>query len=95
MPDKELTCFDCGNGFKFTEQEQADYAKRGFQNEPKRCPECRRQRQRGGRGKETNNGPRVSHEIVCSQCGKKAQVPFKPRQDRPVYCDDCFRANKA
>ncbi|MFN3483893.1 MAG: CxxC-x17-CxxC domain-containing protein, partial [Planctomycetota bacterium] len=29
-------------------------------------------------------------QAVCAECGKPAQVPFKPRGDRPVYCSDCF-----
>jgi CxxC-x17-CxxC domain-containing protein len=29
--------------------------------------------------------------VICSKCGNAAQVPFKPRMDRPVYCSDCFR----
>jgi CxxC-x17-CxxC domain-containing protein len=29
--------------------------------------------------------------VVCSSCGKDAQVPFQPRGDRPVYCSDCFK----
>ena len=29
--------------------------------------------------------------VICSQCGNAAQVPFKPRMDKPVYCSDCFR----
>ena len=24
-----------------------------------------------------------------------AQVPFRPRMDRPVYCSDCFRATRS
>lgn len=31
---------------------------------------------------------------TCSQCGKTAEVPFKPAPDRPVYCQDCYRAKK-
>lgn len=27
---------------------------------------------------------------ICTECGKEAQLPFKPRGDRPVYCSDCF-----
>ena len=30
------------------------------------------------------------HEVICSDCGKKCEVPFKPTGDRPVYCDQCF-----
>ena len=29
-------------------------------------------------------------EFVCASCGKEAKVPFKPREDRPVYCSECF-----
>jgi CxxC-x17-CxxC domain-containing protein len=31
---------------------------------------------------------------VCAQCGKETVVPFEPRSGRPVYCRDCFTANK-
>lgn len=44
MADKTLTCADCGKEFVFTEGEQAFYAEKGFTNEPKRCPECRKAR---------------------------------------------------
>lgn len=94
MADKELTCIDCGNGFMFTDQEQEEFRKKGFQNEPKRCPDCRRQK-RGSPNGGFRPGPRELHTITCSKCGKNSQVPFKPRQDRPVYCDECFRATKA
>jgi CxxC-x17-CxxC domain-containing protein len=30
------------------------------------------------------------HTIVCAECGKEDQVPFVPRNDKPVYCSDCF-----
>ena len=35
-------------------------------------------------------GSRQMFDVVCSSCGKPAQVPFQPRGDRPVYCSDCF-----
>lgn len=44
MADKNLTCKDCGNTFVFTEGEQAFYKEKGFDNEPQRCPDCRRAR---------------------------------------------------
>ena len=44
MPDKTLSCKDCGADFVFTEGEQAFYAEKGFTNEPVRCPDCRRAR---------------------------------------------------
>lgn len=44
MPDKTLVCKDCGKEFVFTEGEQAFYQEKGFENEPQRCPECRKAR---------------------------------------------------
>lgn len=42
MADKTLTCKDCSNEFIFSEGEQAFYKEKGFENEPQRCPDCRR-----------------------------------------------------
>ena len=44
MADKTLVCKDCGTEFVFTEGEQQFYAEKGFDNEPQRCPECRKAR---------------------------------------------------
>ncbi|NLB44825.1 MAG: cytochrome C551, partial [Clostridiaceae bacterium] len=41
MPDKNIVCKDCGATFVFTENEQAFYREKGFDNEPQRCPACR------------------------------------------------------
>ncbi|MBN1923742.1 MAG: hypothetical protein JW791_03195 [Nanoarchaeota archaeon] len=43
----------------------------------------------GGRGG-FRSGPREMHKAVCSECNKECEVPFKPREDRPVYCKECF-----
>lgn len=34
-------------------------------------------------------------QIVCSQCGTQSTVNFRPKTDRPVYCNACFQARKA
>jgi DNA-directed RNA polymerase subunit RPC12/RpoP len=44
MADKTLTCKDCGAEFVFTEGEQEFYKEKGFENEPQRCPDCRKAR---------------------------------------------------
>jgi DNA-directed RNA polymerase subunit RPC12/RpoP len=44
MEDKQLLCKDCGKEFTFTAGEQEFYKEKGFENDPVRCPECRRQR---------------------------------------------------
>ena len=33
--------------------------------------------------------------IVCYQCGKDCEIPFKPVAGRPVYCPECFAKRKA
>ncbi|MBI2449597.1 DNA-directed RNA polymerase [Candidatus Pacearchaeota archaeon] len=33
-------------------------------------------------------------KIKCSECGKEAEVPFKPREGSPVYCRECFMKKK-
>ncbi len=30
-------------------------------------------------------------EVICSSCGSKCKVPFKPTSNKPVYCSDCFK----
>lgn len=44
MSDKPIMCKDCQKEFLFTEGEQAFYKEKGFENDPQRCPECRRER---------------------------------------------------
>jgi len=40
MPIQELACTICGEGFQFTEEEQAFYESKGFQP-PRKCKPCR------------------------------------------------------
>ncbi|WP_244835178.1 zinc-ribbon domain-containing protein [Clostridium sp. BJN0001] len=49
MTDKTITCRDCGKEFIFTEGEQEFYKEKGFQNDPVRCPECRRKKKENHR----------------------------------------------
>ena len=86
--DKVLQCRECGCEFIFTASEQAFYAERGFENLPGRCPECRRTRKAAARG------PREMYDATCAQCGATCQVPFQPTGEKPVYCSDCFRAQR-
>ncbi|MEY7999823.1 zinc-ribbon domain-containing protein [Clostridium sp. JNZ X4-2] len=44
MADKTIVCKDCGKEFVFTEGEQEFYKEKGFENDPVRCPECRKKR---------------------------------------------------
>ncbi len=91
--DKTLTCRECGNEFVFTAGEQQFYAERDFHNDPTRCPACRAARRR----RNDSSAPRAERQmfdVICDGCGRPTQVPFQPRGDRPVYCRECFEAQK-
>jgi CxxC-x17-CxxC domain-containing protein len=88
--DRTLQCVECGQEFVFSAADQEYYQQKGYSHEPKRCLECRRNqrmRRRGGQEIEM-------HEVVCAECGRTTQVPFKPTGVRPVYCRECFEAKK-
>ena len=88
--DKTIQCCDCGANFTFTTQEQEFFASKGYTNEPKRCPTCRQARktERGGGG--GLRPQRQMYTATCAQCGQSTELPFEPRQGRPVYCRDCY-----
>jgi CxxC-x17-CxxC domain-containing protein len=94
--DKSLQCSDCGATFTFSAEEQEVFESRGYTNEPKRCLECRQARKARQYGNSYGNGSydyrprREMFPAVCAECGKDTQVPFQPREGRPVYCSDCY-----
>jgi CxxC-x17-CxxC domain-containing protein len=47
-----------------------------------------RERRDGRGGRDTRNVE--MHEVICSDCGKNCKVPFKPTNQKPVYCSKCF-----
>ena len=48
-----------------------------------------------GGGGGYSRGPREMFTATCSNCGKEAQVPFRPSGAKPVYCSDCFTSQRA
>lgn len=47
------------------------------------------------RGDRDNNfRERSFTQVICSDCNKECEVPFKPSGDRPVYCKECFAKRK-
>jgi CxxC-x17-CxxC domain-containing protein len=86
--DKTLQCKDCGADFIFTSGEQEFYSEKGFVNEPQRCKACRDAKKSASRNKET-------FIATCADCGGEAKIPFNPRDDRPVYCSECFAKQRA
>jgi CxxC-x17-CxxC domain-containing protein len=88
--DKQLTCSDCGAEFTFSAEEQEFFQSKGYTNEPKRCPACRESRKSQRYGNDSYRSRRQMFPAVCAECGKETEVPFEPREGRPVYCSDCY-----
>ena len=59
-------------------------------------------RSAGGYGRNDRSGgrfgrdrpPREMHKATCGDCGNECEIPFEPRNDKPVYCNDCFQNHK-
>ena len=49
----------------------------------------------GSGGGYRDRGPREMFSATCSNCGREAQVPFRPTSGKPVYCSDCFRTMRS
>ena len=100
--DREMfdaKCGDCGNDCQVPFQPKQDrpvYCRECFQNHK---PEPRNRdrfggRQGGGRFGRRDERPREMHDAKCGDCGNDCQVPFQPKEDRPVYCRDCFQNHR-
>lgn len=89
--DKTLTCVDCGQPFTFTAGEQEFHQSKGFTTEPRRCASCRAARKGSAGAPSHKRESRDMFTVACASCGNPAQVPFEPREGRPVYCSDCFQ----
>ena len=90
MADKTITCKSCGTDFVFTENEQAFYKEKGFENEPQSCPPCRKAKKQQLRGG-NSRGEREMFPAICAECGKSTTVPLKQTGDKPVYCKECYQ----
>jgi len=46
----------------------------------------------GGRqgGFNKGGGRPMMHQAVCNKCGNDCEVPFRPSENRPVFCNNCF-----
>lgn len=95
--NKTIQCSDCGNSFVFSAGEQSFFQSKGYINVPKRCPTCREMRraQRAKNGEIPERPAREMFKTVCAACGKDTEVPFEPREGRPVYCRECYLKNKS
>ena len=41
-----------------------------------------------------SRGSREMHKVICSECKKECEVPFKPTEAKPVYCKECYKKHK-
>ena len=94
LADRNLECVECGTSFTFGADDQQYHQEKGY-SDPKRCPTCRQARRSqgnlGGEGGGFGSSyPRQMYPAVCADCGSETEVPFQPRDGRPVYCSDCY-----
>lgn len=88
----KATCSECGTNCEIPFKPSGD--------RPVFCSDCfknqggsdsRSSRFGDKRRERSNFRDRERHSIVCDQCGKNCQVPFKPTAGKPIFCDDCFK----
>ncbi len=48
----------------------------------------------GSRFGRRDDRPREMFDAKCGDCGNDCQVPFQPKEDRPVYCRECFQNHR-
>jgi CxxC-x17-CxxC domain-containing protein len=41
-------------------------------------------------GDRRDSGPRASFKAICDECGEECTLPFKPTNNKPVFCSNCF-----
>jgi len=76
-------CKDCRNARKNDTNSSFDRKPSGGGSSFGKSP-------RGGSSFGGRSTEREMFPATCAACGKKTQVPFKPKDGRPVYCSDCF-----
>jgi len=93
MEDREMhkaTCSDCGA--------ECEVPFKPTEGKPVRCQDCfrknRPQRRFGGGNRRFDSRPREMHKATCAECKQECEVPFKPTEDRPVYCKECYMKQK-
>jgi len=90
--DKTIHCADCGTDFSFTAGEQEFFQSKGFTNEPKRCPSCRKAR-KTERHESRGNSYGLSRQTFAAKHagrGKDTEMPFALARGRLAYYNDYF-----
>ncbi len=65
-------------------------------NKPVFCSNCfgnkAKPNRAGGRYSEKSNfQEKRMYSAICTECGNKCEVPFRPTGGKPIYCSNCFR----
>ena len=96
--DTTVTCADCGDQCTIPFVPKTD--------RPVYCRDCFRKNKPDGtdnnRPTRDDRGSRYSRDdrrdesttVTCADCGDQCTIPFVPKTDKPVYCNDCFKQNK-
>lgn len=91
MVQGSWTCASCGAAIS-----QLPFQPRDDQLSTLKCRDCYRD-SRPARPARSDRGdrPMVQGNWSCADCGKEiTQLPFEPRDDRPVRCSDCHRNSR-
>lgn len=84
--------FKPNNRSRFRDRsEDRNFSKRSRDRDDER--EDRPQRREFGRNRRNNRSSPEMHDVTCTKCGKRCQVPFKPTGSKPVLCSECFKSD--
>jgi len=53
-----------------------------------------RSHRRDNENRDNDSRERTFTKVICSDCKKECEVPFRPSGGRPVYCKECFSKRK-
>ena len=45
-------------------------------------------------GRDRDGGSAQMFSAVCAECHEKCEVPFRPNNSKPVYCNNCFSSKR-
>lgn len=86
----KAVCSDCGA--------ECEVPFKPAEGKPVRCQDCFRKSRprnfRRGFQRPFRDRPREMHKATCAECKMECEIPFKPIEGKPVYCNECFRNRK-